>query len=230
MKRRPIPELLVVAFLLTAIGSAAMDMQIGGAAIGGEFLVPVTSFAERKFSTVYRQQYDFSCGSAALASLLTFHYHDRVNEREVFVDMFDHGDQDKIRQQGFSMLDMKQYLERRGYRSNGFKVGLNRLNVPAITIINQQGYLHFVIVKGTRPREILLGDPSAGIKVVGRRQFEAMWDNRILFLIEDGSHYASATYHDDRAWDQRARPSLEDAVDRGSLADFNLLRRGPFDF
>lgn len=230
MTRRQTLGLLLLACLLTAISGAAMDIQIGGVAIGGEFLVPVTSFAERKFSTVYRQQYDFSCGSAALASLLTFHYRDRVNEREVFVDMFDHGDQNKIRLQGFSMLDMKQYLERRGYRSNGFKVSLEQLNVPAITIINQQGYLHFVIVKGTRPREVLLGDPSAGIKVVDRQQFEAMWDNRILFLIEDGSHYASATYHDDQAWDQRARPSLDDGVDRGRLADFNLLRRGPFDF
>lgn len=189
-----------------------MDIQIGGAAIGGEFLVPVTSFAERKFSSVYRQQYDFSCGSAALASLLTFHYRDRVAERQVFVDMFDHGDQNEIRQQGFSMLDMKRYLERRGYRSNGFKVGLDQLNVPAITIINQQGYLHFVIVKGTRPREVLVGDPSAGIKVLDRQRFEAMWDNRILFLIEDGSRHASATYHDEQAWDQRARAPLEDGV------------------
>ncbi|MDF0678119.1 MAG: hypothetical protein P0107_03335 [Nitrosomonas sp.] len=30
----------------------------------------------KSFSTVYRQQFDFSCGSAALASLLTFHYDD----------------------------------------------------------------------------------------------------------------------------------------------------------
>ncbi|QIB67584.1 C39 family peptidase [Kineobactrum salinum] len=211
------------------MSAIAVAMEIGGVAAGGHFTVPVTSFAERKFSTVYRQQYDFSCGSAALASLLTFHYRDPVSEREVFVDMFDHGDQNKIRRQGFSMLDMKHYLQRRGYRSNGFKVALEQLNVPAITIVNQQGYLHFVIIKGSRPREILVGDPSVGIKAIDRQQFEAMWENRILFLIEDGSHHASSTYHDDQAWEPRVRAPLAAGVDRSSLANSNLLRRGAFD-
>lgn len=219
----------LAAALLAFLSCNGAAIEIGGVAAGGQFNVPVTSFAERKFSTVYRQQYDFSCGSAALASLLTFHYQDTVSEREVFVDMFRHGDQDKIRRQGFSMLDMKTYLQRRGYRSNGFKVPLDRLNVPAITIVNQQGYLHFVIIKGSNAREILVGDPSAGIKAIDRQVFEAMWGNRILFLIEDGSYHASRTYRDPQEWELRVKAPLDTGVDRHSLANSNLLRRGAFD-
>ncbi len=81
-----------------------------------------------RFSTVYKQQFDFSCGSAALASLLTFHYDDEVNEQTVFVDMFEHGDQEKIKELGFSLLDMRNYLDRRGYRSDGFKMKLDQLH------------------------------------------------------------------------------------------------------
>ncbi|RYF14189.1 MAG: peptidase C39, partial [Oxalobacteraceae bacterium] len=40
------------------------------------FTAPVTSLIGRRFETVVRQQYDFSCGSAALATLLRYHYDD----------------------------------------------------------------------------------------------------------------------------------------------------------
>lgn len=204
---------------------ATFSMDLNGIAPGGSFTVPVSSFAERKFQTVYPQQYDFSCGSAALASLLTFHYRDTVNEIEVFLDMFEHGDKDKIRKQGFSMLDMKHYLERRGYSANGFKVSLNRLNVPAITIIDQGGYLHFVIVKGYSPTEILVGDPSAGLKRIGMVEFNKMWDNRILFLIENEAATGAASYQSATEWALKPQYPLSNGLDRSSLAEFNLLRR-----
>jgi predicted double-glycine peptidase len=220
---------LLLIFWLGSMMSAS-GMEVGGPPVGGQFIVPVTSFEARKFSTVYRQQYDFSCGSAALASLLTFHYRDAVSERDVFVDMFAEGDQARIRREGFSMLDMKRYLERRGYRSNGFRVALEQLNVPAITIVNQKGYLHFVIIKASRQGEILVGDPSAGTRSIARADFEDMWKQGILFLIEDGNHHATQTYHAEAAWSQSVDAPLDEGIARDSLADFNLLRRGALDF
>ena len=115
-------------FLLTlpAFCSNAGSLNLNGISGGGNYDVPVTTFLERRFKTVFKQQFDFSCGSAALASLLTFHYEDPVTEQDVFVDMYLNGDQKKIQQQGFSLLDIKRYLERRGYRSDGFKINLNQ--------------------------------------------------------------------------------------------------------
>ena len=130
--------------MLPVINSYADSLDLNGIAGAGNYKISVTSYAERRFKTVYKQQYDFSCGSAALASLLTFHYEDAVNEQNIFIDMFQNGDQEKIKQQGFSLLDMKNYLERKGYRSDGFKIELDKLltvNAPAITIINDNGYL-----------------------------------------------------------------------------------------
>src|SRR6056297_952276 len=95
--------------------------------IGGDVRVNVTSFENRRFETVMRQQYDFSCGSAAVASLLSFHYQDRVTEHDVFVEMFALADEQKVRQDGFSMLDMKRYLEARGYQADGFRMPLTGL-------------------------------------------------------------------------------------------------------
>ena len=54
-------------------GCAAVTPQEGSSRLdyGGvlEFGLPVTSMLGRRFETVIRQQYDFSCGSAALATL-----------------------------------------------------------------------------------------------------------------------------------------------------------------
>ena len=68
--------------------SKANSIELNNFAGGGNYHVSVKSFAEMKFSTVYKQQFDFSCGSAALASLLAFHYDDEVNEQSVFLDMY----------------------------------------------------------------------------------------------------------------------------------------------
>ncbi len=222
-----------VLLLLPTFCGHAGSLNFNGIAGAGNYDVPLTTFLERRFKTVYKQQYDFSCGSATLASLLTYHYDDTVDEQSVFVDMYRNGDQQKIQKQGFSLLDIKLYLERRGYRSDGFKINLDQLivaNVPAITIINNNGYLHFVIIKGLNEQEVLLGDPSAGIKAVPRDEFETMWDKRILFLIHDQQDVAARHFQDQQEWALRVKAPLGSAVDRAGLGQFNMLQpeRGDF--
>jgi len=219
--------------MLSTFCSYAGSLNFNGIAGAGNYDVPVTSFLERRFKTVYKQQYDFSCGSATLASLLTFHYDDVVDEQSVFVDMYQNGDQPKIQKQGFSLLDIKLYLERRGYRSDGFKIKLDQLikaNAPAITIINRDGYLHFVIIKGLNEQEVLVGDPAVGIKAIPRDEFETMWDNRILFLIHDRQDLAARHFQDQQEWALRVKAPLGSAVDRASLGQFNMLQPGRWDF
>ncbi|MDP1664641.1 MAG: C39 family peptidase [Methylobacter sp.] len=222
-----------VLLILPAFCSNAGSLNFNGIAGAGNYDVPVTTFSERRFKTVYKQQYDFSCGSATLASLLTYHYDDVVDEQSVFVDMYQNGDQQKIQKQGFSLLDIKLYLERRGYRSDGFKIKLDQLitaNVPAITIINNNGYLHFVIIKGLNEQEVLVGDPAVGIKAMPRDEFEAMWENRILFLIHDKQDIAAKHFQDQQEWVLRVKAPLGSAVDRASLGLFNMLQPGRWDF
>lgn len=43
----------------------------------GNYSIRLTSLKEARFKTTVAQQYDFSCGSAATATLLTFQYGDR---------------------------------------------------------------------------------------------------------------------------------------------------------
>ena len=59
------------------------------------------SFQEKKNQATIAQEHDFSCGSAALATLLTYNYKVAVTERDVFQSMFDSGDKQVISKSGF---------------------------------------------------------------------------------------------------------------------------------
>ena len=93
----------------------------------GIYNLKIESIKERRFKEVVRQQYDFSCGSAAVATLLTYHYRQPISEQAVFTAMLENGDQERIRREGFSLLDMKNFLESQGYRSNGYRVAIDKL-------------------------------------------------------------------------------------------------------
>jgi predicted double-glycine peptidase len=193
----------------------------------------VRSLKERKFAATARQQYDFSCGSAALATLLSFHYEDPVGEAEVFEAMYARGDREKIRREGFSLLDMKEYLESRGYRADGYRVPVARLaavGVPAISLVNERGYKHFVVVKGVRSDGVLVGDPFRGTRVLSRREYDEL-SGGLLFVIRNRSEVGRRHFNDAGEW-RAARPA---GVGRDSLpirggADVALHLPGAHEF
>jgi len=222
---------LVIAFTLRpAAASSEVKLYGIGAANSGEFTVRVLSLKEAKFRRTIKQQYDFSCGSAALATLLTYQYADVVTESQVFQYMYERGDQDKIKREGFSLLDIKIYLESHGYTADGFEATLDKLaevGVPAIVLISDNGYHHFVVIKGFQAGKVLLGDPSTGARIVSRTEFEKMWTNGIVFVITNKRDQAS--FNADSEWNAGTAP-LGTAVSRDSLANTMIFMRGLKDF
>jgi predicted double-glycine peptidase len=217
------------ALLLCAVQQAgALDIPGIG---GSRFTVPVASMKEVKFQATLRQQYDFSCGSAAVATLLTHHYGRPVSERFVFEHMFARGDQRKIRKEGFSLLDMKRFLEAQGYNADGFKLPLQKLvdaKLPAIVLVAEKGYHHFVVIKGAADGRILVGDPASGTRSMPRAAFEQIWTNKLLFVIH-GSKQAPAF---NRAADWRAAPAapLATGIHHEGMSGVTMPKHGPGDF
>ena len=207
-------------------GSVELPFQIGGA-----YSIPVTSIREARFAATVRQQYDFSCGSAALSTLLTHHYHFPVTEDKVFEEMFQRGDQEKIRVEGFSLLDMKRYLEAHGFEADGFQEPIEKLaasNIPAIVLINEAGYNHFVVVKGFRGGRVLLGDPAGGTRAVPETAFQAAWVNQVLFVISN--RQASAEFNVASDWHVAPTAPIGRSVSREGLGGIVIPKLGPADF
>jgi uncharacterized protein len=176
------------ALLLGSLAGCSAGPLPGGPAMtygAADYAAPVHDMISRRFLTVIRQGYDFSCGSAALATLLRFHYNDPQTEPSVFMGMWRDGDRAQIRRLGFSLLDMKRYLAARGLAADGYRVDLAQIakaRVPGIALINTDGYKHFVVVKGIEAGRVLLGDPALGLRHVDVRTFAKMW-NGIYFVL-----------------------------------------------
>jgi predicted double-glycine peptidase len=164
------------------------------------------SMVETRFDTVVRQQFDFSCGSAALATLLTYHYDKQQGEGEVFRGMWRDGDKQAIQRLGFSLLDMKRYLAAQGMVANGYRVDLDQVagaNTPGIALIAPDGYRHFVVVKGVEDDFVLVGDPSLGLRRMDRDQFEKDW-NGVYFVVTDGAKINHPAFNTDAQWERVA--------------------------
>jgi hypothetical protein len=208
---RPYAFLLLLLALLAPWGQAnAQQHTVFDPNVGAVARMRVTSFQERRFQATIRQRYDYSCGSAALATILTHHYGRPVTEVEVFRSMFERGDQARIQQAGFSLFDMQQFLERQGLQSNGFRVSMDQMlnaGVPAIVLINADGYMHFVVVRGARDGRVLIADPNRGMLVRERALFESQW-NGVAFVITDQMEEARATFNREQDWAALPRAPL----------------------
>jgi predicted double-glycine peptidase len=225
--------LVVIAFCCGAgVPVSALAGSVALATGEGSFTVPVTSFKEMRFRRVVKQEYDFSCGSAAVATLLTYHYNRPTLENSVLKAMMADGDQAKIRREGFSLLDMKRYLAHLGYHAEGYRVSLGKIaevGIPGIVLVKTNGYSHFVVLKGIRGDEVLVGDPALGTKTMTRKHFSEIWTG-IFFVILNDARVARAEFNDAADWRGQAKAPLGVALSAQSLGTLTLLMppRGNF--
>jgi len=143
----------------------------------------VTSLFETRRAHVVIQEWDLSCGAAALATLLRYQYGEPVTEKEVAVALMNrpeylkHPELVQIRQ-GFSLLDLKRYTDSQGYL--GVATGKMELKdllerAPIMVPINVLGYNHFVIFRGLRGNRVLLADPAWGNRTMLVSDFLDAW-------------------------------------------------------
>ena len=95
----------------------------------------------------------------------------------------------KVRHRGgFSMLDMKRYVQSRGYRAVGFR-GLKLEDIRffdgPIVPIKIHGYNHYVVLKNLTPDgRVHLADPAYGNRTLSKKKFEEYWmDGMALVML-----------------------------------------------
>mgnify|MGYP000052719875 CR=1 FL=1 len=150
----------------------------------------VMSMRARKFTNLVRQQTDFSCGAAALATILKYGYRLDVDESVVLEGMFAVSDLELVQRQGFSLLDIKNYVNGIGMRGRGYKVPidtLEQIRIPTIVLLDLAGYKHFVVLKKTTEDSVYLADPALGNKVIKKRTFLNSGTGSCLPLLETDS-------------------------------------------
>ncbi len=143
---------------------------------------------EQQFRGIVKQAYDYSCGSAALTTLLNGYIGEKLNERQTMDGLMRYGEYDRIvERRSFSLLDMKRFVTALGYSSGGYKgkfSDLVALDKPAIVPIAYAGFKHFVVFKTYKDGRVFVADPALGNLSFSADHFQEVWDNNTLFIIE----------------------------------------------
>jgi predicted double-glycine peptidase len=183
---------ILIGMLLGAGAAAEQNMPIE---IGGlRAWLPIRTLKDLRDQSVVRQGYDYSCGAAALATLLTYGMDDPVSEKDLAIAMLEtlnKDDEALRRKEGFSLLDMQRVSQLRGYEAQGFRLGpeaIEKVSDPVIVFITPRGYEHFAVLRGISNGRAYLADPSLGNVRMPLFRFFDMWldasGNGIIFAIE----------------------------------------------
>jgi predicted double-glycine peptidase len=166
-----------------------------GGARGAERVVK--SLLEMRREKVVVQEWDLSCGAAALATILNHQHGDPVSEREVAKDLI--ARQEYLAnpllvrmRHGFSLLDLKRYVDQRGYEGIGYgQLAIDDLieRAPVMVPVKFKGFNHFVVFRGVQGNRVLLADPAFGNRTMLIDRFEDAWLNypefgKVGFVVE----------------------------------------------
>lgn len=181
------------AFLLLLLGISttlhAAELAIPAFTGDGEPSKRLTSLREVRFQYVVEQKTDYSCGAAALATLLRYAFARPITENDVIVGMFNGANAEQVRKQGFSMLDMKRYVNSLQLRASGFVTGVEKLpslRIPVIIMLDINGYKHFVVLKLATKDSVFIADPALGNRSLRMDEFKRQWNGVLLAVAGPG--------------------------------------------
>ena len=178
-------------FRLGAVGVLTLALQ-GCIASAVREPVTVRSWKDLRDQNVVLQRFDYSCGAGALATLMRYYFDDDVSEEAILAGILGPMSQDDVMDRevnGLSLLDLKNYAERRGYQAVGVQLNyasLPKLAGPVLVYLQREDYRHFAVLKGVRGDRVYLADPSLGNVRLSSDRFAQQWSGIALVLGKEG--------------------------------------------
>jgi uncharacterized protein len=149
---------------------------------------PINSWKDLRDRNVVIQKFDYSCGSAALATLMRYYFGDNISEEAILLSILGAMNNEEVKDReknGLSLLDLKNCAEQMGYQAAGVRLhyaSLPKLKGPVVIHLERKDYRHFAILKGVRGDRIYLADPSRGNIRMSVQHFAQEWSGIALVL------------------------------------------------
>ncbi|MBN8412231.1 C39 family peptidase [Halomonas denitrificans] len=217
---------IALGLALPALDGHAATIRLGGIVPGTVINKDVQSIRERRYENLVEQRTDFSCGAASLATLLKYAYQmSDTTEHDVLAGMLEVADLELVQQQGFSLLDLKNYVETLGLRGRGYEVDgdtLDQVSIPVIVLLDLNGYRHFVVMKKASGDRVYIGDPALGNRVMTRDDFLAAWNNIIFAVVGDGFDRYTALLDPRQPLTAHRMKDVFSPVSREQMIDFGF--------
>ena len=159
----------VVFTLFLISNSYASSVIINNSIVQGE--VPVKGWKYFRDKNIVKQDLDYPCGVASIATILTEYYQRPTTEREVLTLLAEEAKQDW----SASFADMQKILPSLGFRGVGIATSwekLTQLKIPVLLYVKQRKQDHFTVISGVANDSVKLSDPSLGNRFLTRGQFK----------------------------------------------------------
>jgi len=167
-------RLLFIIFLIYPVNLRASESRIYLNTVSTSGHLQIKDWKSLRDARVVKQNLDYSCGAASMATLLNEFYGENLSEIELLLAM-DKGDMRA------SFADMEAALPQFGYRALAYAANyeqLTRLRIPVIVFLKHRRNEHFSVVRGINESTVWLADSSLGNRSYSRAQFLEMWETR----------------------------------------------------
>ena len=136
--------------------------------------VKAKSWKDFRDQGVVKQEHDFSCGAASLATVLKHYYRMNVDEAKVLEAL-------AIGDYAASFHDLAEAAEKvYGLRTLGLSAdfaALHQLKLPVIVFLDVGKLGHFAVLRGIDDAgRVWLADPSHGNQLYAKHQFLRIWN------------------------------------------------------
>ena len=153
----------------------------------------VWSWTELKRRNVVMQKYDYSCGAAALATILRYYWEDDVSEKQILDAMLKVLTIDEVKDRiknGMSITDLRRSSVELGYLSSIGTMTFEQLSqskIPVVVPLKLKGFDHFVVYRGVAGGRVYIADPVRGNVRPTIPEFCGQWQKgAILVVIKKG--------------------------------------------
>jgi uncharacterized protein len=155
--------------------------------------VRVSNWRDLQRLDIVMQKRDYSCGAAALATVLRYFWGDPVGEEKVLVALGEVLTAEEIKdrlKKGMAISDLRRAAVKMGYASSIGTMSFQDLcgsRVPLIVPIRLEEYDHFVVYRGVVGNRVYLADPIRGNVRPTITEFCRQWQkNAILAVAKPG--------------------------------------------
>ena len=139
--------------------------------------LPIKTWKQLRDADLEKQDLDYSCGSAATATILRSFYGRDIYEKDILDEVVLVGDDGTA-----SFSDLQQAVKKFGFKAIGISANFEKLKtikIPAIVYLRYRDKDHFSVIRGINDQGVVwLGDPSWGNRKFTEHQFRDMWETR----------------------------------------------------
>jgi ABC-type bacteriocin/lantibiotic exporter with double-glycine peptidase domain len=139
-----------------------------------------------RFTHIYKQGYDTSCGVAVTASLLNTYWHIPISEADLYQDLILDQAQEEAATYTVSMRAIGEYLKTQGIQSRAYKMDWETLEdslskgYGPILIHYEKPDPHFALLVHVEGWYGFVGDPARGFVLVDKGEFMKHYSGNVL--------------------------------------------------